>query len=360
MATLFINGKFFAQRITGVQRYAREMLRCMDELWTSSRAPVLLVPGGVSVPAFQRIEVETLGAVGVPLLAWEQALLPWRARGGLLLNLAGSAPAFVGRRLVTAHDAAVFDWPSAYTPAFRSWYRWLFRRVSRQDEFLATVSSFSRDRLVAALQTRPERLLVLPGSGDHFLDIQPDSSVLARLRLENGRFWLAVATRNPTKRLDLLLTAWFQHAEPSQRLPLVLVGGSNSSVFEEDGWARPTEHGVIDTGVVNDAELKALLCAATALVLPSVYEGFGLTALEAMTCGCPVIAAKAAALPEVVGDAAFWVPADDVAALGAALVQLARDDGSRQRLSEAGHARARLFSWRTSALRLMRHLGCIP
>ncbi len=361
MDTLFINGKFCAQRTTGVQRFAAEVVRAIDEQWHQGPAPVLLTPRDAVVPALRHVRVEPVGPAGLPLHLWEQVVLPWRARSGRLLNLSGSAPAWARGRIATLHDAAVFDHPEAYTRRFRVWYRWLFRRCARRDDTVLTVSAFSQQRLAQALGVAPGRFDVIPGAGDHLAREQPDERVLARLGVAPGRFALCVASANPTKGLDLLLDAWGRSGLAAAGARLVLVGGQHGAVFR----SAPHEElpqGVNHAGACSDAELAALLRAALLLVVPSRYEGFGLPMLEAMGVGCPVVAARAGALPEVGGEAAMWVPADDAPALAEALAGVWGDPVQQQWLREAGRARAAQFGWAASAQRLLQRLDrpCPP
>lgn len=359
MSRFFINGKFCAQRVTGVQRFAGELVRALDAEWPSQPAPVLLVPRGATMPALARIRVEPAGPVGLPLHLWEQVVLPWRAREGYLLNLAGSAPAVSRDRIATLHDAAVFDHPEAYTWAFRWWYRWLFARVARRDAAVLTVSRFSRDRLARVLGVEPDRFDVIPGAGEHLARVAPDDRLRMRLGLEVGRYWLCVSSVNPTKGLDVLLAAWSSSGLADLGARLVLVGGTNPRVFR-GGPAQRMPAGVVHAGACSDAELVALLRSAFAQVVPSRYEGFGLPLLEAMALGCPVVATRAAALPEVGGDAAVWVIPDDASALADTMAGLWAAPERLAALREAGQRRSRQFGWTASARLLLRRLDSLP
>jgi glycosyltransferase involved in cell wall biosynthesis len=126
-------------------------------------------------------------------------------------------------------------------------------------------------------------------------------------------------------------------------------------VFRQDG-APPSAH-VKPLGRVSDAELRALYESALCLVFPSRYEGFGLPPVEAMWCGCPVIASRAGAVPEVCGDAALWFDAAHPESLGDAISCLADDTSLREKIIAAGRDRTALFSWEQAARRLV---GFLP
>lgn len=369
MRTLFINGKFTVQRMTGVQRVAHELTLALDRLLLDSslhcvllcppvpaaqRSPAAGAPRAQAVLPLQHIKQRSVGLQGMPLHAWEQLVLPWHARKGLLLNLAGTAPYMARGQAAIVHDAAVFDHPEAYTDSFVRWYRCLFQRLGRRAESLMTVSGFSRQRLAASLNLDPSQLGLVQPASDHFRAIRPELGIVKVLGLVGRPFLLAVGSDNPTKNLQRLLQAHaaVPHAE---RVPLVLVGGRNDRVFARSAESGDTP-GVLFTGTLDDAALKALYLHATALVFPSVYEGCGLPPLEAMACGCPVAAAEAASIPEVCGDAALYFDPHSVPDITRALRRIGDDADLRLRLSLRGAELVGKHSWAEAAAQLQGHL----
>ena len=352
MTEIFLNGKFTRQRMTGVQRVAREITAALDRRLAGGQSTprcTLLLPPGAQAPALDCLRSRVVAGPH-NLQLWEQVTLPLAARGGILLNLSGAAPAFLaGRQACVLHDAAVFDHPEAYSPAFVRWYRWLFRHHARRRTTLITVSAFSRERLAAALGVPPSRFAVIPLGADHLDRCAPDPAVLTGHGLLERPFLLAVGSANPTKNLAALIRVWRHLRRSDARL--VIAGGANARVFAVGGL--PEASGVIALGPIDDATLKALYGAAAGLVFPSLYEGFGLPPLEAMACGCAVACSDAASLPEVCGDAALSFDPHDDAAMAAAMCTLLDDGAARERLRVLGRVRAGRFRWDAAGNRLL-------
>jgi glycosyltransferase involved in cell wall biosynthesis len=345
-----VNGRFLGQQVTGVQRFAGEITRALDAMAAEGLLPGarLLRPAGGAPSPFPHLRDEAFGRLRGQ--GWEQLELPARARGSMLVNLGNAAPLLAGgRQAVVIHDAGAFDTPESYSLAFRSWYRGLHRALPRVGARLLTVSEFSRGRIARHLGIAPERIGVVFEGGEHILREPADRAVLARHGLEPGRFALVVGTRAAHKGLAALGAA--QALLGARGLVLAVAGAADPNVFRNAG--DPGGQAVVPLGRVTDAELRALYESALCLIFPSRYEGFGLPPLEAMACGCPVVAAHAAAVPEVCGDAALWFDNDGPRRLPDALGRLLEEAGLRERLRAAGLARAAGLSWRAAAERLV-------
>lgn len=188
------------------------------------------------------------------------------------------------------------------------------------------------------------RIRVVPLAHDSSIFHPIDRNVVDTIRkcyALGENFFIAVGSGDPRKNMGIIPLA-LQAARLN--IPLVVVGWS--------GWTqkRTCQCRVIPLGYVPNEDLAGLYSGATALIYPSLYEGFGLPILEAMACGCPVICSRAASIPEVAGDAAVYLDdPKDWEGLGKLLQQVASDKPLRERLSHKGLARAALFSWEKTA-----------
>ncbi|MCU0889092.1 MAG: glycosyltransferase family 4 protein [Rubritepida sp.] len=344
-----LNGRFLTQPLTGVQRYAREITSALDALTARGEAPALTLcapPGAAGLEGFAHLAPRAIGTRGGQF--WEQWTLP-RAAEGLVLSLGNTGPLLAGaRQAVVIHDAGVFDTPESYGWKFRLWYRLLQRGLVARGARILSVSEFSAGRIAHHLGLPRAAIGVTLEGGEHILRAPADAAVLGRHGLTPGRYALAVGTGAAHKNLAALEAA--QGALGAAGIGLAVVGAKDAKVFRTDGSATG---GVTALGRVSDAELRALYEHAFCLVFPSRYEGFGLPPVEAMWCGCPVVAARAGAVPEVCGEAALWFDAEDPATLATALAALAANPSRRAALAAAGRARAEHFSWEAAARRLL-------
>jgi glycosyltransferase involved in cell wall biosynthesis len=169
-------------------------------------------------------------------------------------------------------------------------------------------------------------------------------------------FILFVSTIEPRKNLPTLLQAYRELRDKYKRDELLVLAGSKGwlweEVYETVSRLKLEEH-VAFLGRVPSADLLFLYNAARLLVHPSFYEGFGLTPLEAMTCGTPVIVSNTAALPEVVGDAGLMINPHDVEGLTVAMWRVLTEEELRQDLIAKGLKRAENFSWLNTAERTL-------
>lgn len=339
----------------GISRYARhlaqalarqvspETLTLIPHRWES--AP-LEIPGArcyrAWTPPHHRLERYALGAEIFPL------------RLDLFHATDFIPPAWGARRFViTVHDLNFLHYPQYLTADARRYYNaQIAWAVARADAILADSHATRRD-LECLLHVPPEQVTVAHLAADAVfrpLDAAAVASVLRRYGLEPG-YLLFVGTWEPRKNLPGLLEALAHlHAEGEPRH--LVIAGRPGWLYDEvfarvqslrlAPWVHFIERVPLEA-------LVALYNGALLLAMPSFYEGFGLPALESMQCGTPVVVADRASLPEVVGEAGLCVDPEDVAALASACRQLAEDAALRQRLSSAGLARARQFTWAATA-----------
>lgn len=339
-----INGRFLSQAITGVQRYAHEMLTALDGLLSAGaieRLPVTVLtpPGAIPVPDWVSLRVQPVGRSTGHM--WEQMELPQHARGTLLFTPCGGAPILHRDHVITIHDAGPFTTPEAYQPGYRTYYKGLQRMLGRRARHVITVSDFSRRELIEHLKIPCSRITRTWLSGEHVLRYARKPDTLLKHGLSHSPYILAVGSSNPNKNLRRLAEAVEQIT--NRDVLLAIAGGSNAAIFGDAGIAATR---VKQLGFVGDSELRTLYENAACFIFPSTYEGFGMPPLEALMLECPVVASRAASMPEVLGEAVTYCdpysPADMAAQIDRVL---AGDHPDRN----AAREHASRYSWERCA-----------
>jgi glycosyltransferase involved in cell wall biosynthesis len=340
---MMINGRYLAAPPRGVQRVAGAMVHQLDcDLSDDELDDWRLVrPAGARPAGTTRLRETVLAPGGGTL--WEQTVLPARAGEATILGFCNSAPLAHARNIVMIHDAQVFTSPQSYSRAFRLWYKLLLPQLPRNGAKVITGSEHARLQLAAYGVGRAEDISVIYHGGDHILSIPPDYETFQSLDID-GAFILALSSVQAHKNIKVLLEAKADAA--LKGVPLVLAGGAGARAFAEAGLKVPEE--IVFAGPVSDGQLSGLMRKATALAFPSLTEGFGLPPLEAMYLGCPVVVSRGGGLPEVCGDAAVYVEAQDPAAWAESLASLAADPAMRAALIAKGHRQAEKFTWARS------------
>ena len=262
------------------------------------------------------------------------------------------------RNVVTIHDVTPLTHAETHSADNIATSRLLFDYARRHADRVLANSEFTKSDIVEHLQVPADRVDVTPLAARlgtrRVTDPAELLPALARFDLRDVPFVLYSGTLEARKNLKRLLDAFAQvTAEPGLRHHrLVLAGGSRGD-YGQELQTHAQELGlaerVLFTGYVSGDEMNALMSACAVFAYVSEYEGFGMPALEAMTCGAPVVVSGASSLPEVVGNAGLQAPPGDVKAIGAALYTLLTDCDENARQRSLSAARAREFSWERTA-----------
>lgn len=277
-----------------------------------------------------RNKLRSAANVGLDL-AWTKELLPSAAARAKADVLHHPLPAWSPTpipQVVTVHDAAFARHPEDFDPVWRRFALRSHRAAVKHAAAIVAVSETTARDAIGWLRAPAERVLVAPHGPGQELVVDERGA---------GEHWLYVGDDEPRKNVDGLLAAHARYQELGGRIPLVLAGAAA---------ARAEGAGIRGVPHPDAATLAQLHAKAMALVHPSKDEGFGLTVLEAMSVGTPVIAARNAAIEELAGEAALIV---DDWALAEAMQRVERDQPFQQMMGLAGRERAASFSWQRSA-----------
>ena len=348
---IHFNGKFYGGGLNGVHRVADRLIRECDarlaELPEAQRPPAcVLTPESADwVPDLTVIERRSFPVTGQ---LWEQAVLPVRARGGVLVNLANLAPVAHRRKITMIHDAQFLFGDCGYPWRQRVGYRWLAPLIGRTSRTVLTVSDFSRRMLDTFAIADAAKVRVIHNGADHIIEAAENPALRQRLGLVPNGYAVIFGSPKRYKNVETAFAAFADGALAPLRLVVV---GPDRAAHEAVGIHPPAD--AIFAGRPDDGELRGLLASALVTLFPSRTEGFGLPPLEAMLCGCPVIAAPAGAIPEACGNAALYAGTDSPAEWRAAIKALRDDPVLRGRMIAQGYRRASGFTWSRAGAELM-------
>lgn len=270
--------------------------------------------------------------------------------------------------VVFIHDVIPERFPELTHPTTTSQLFWLAKSklARRQADGLVTVSAYSKNAIVETFGLSPERIYVVGEASDPIFRVLENPQMnpaLAQIGiLKSDRVIAYVGGFGPHKNLDMLISTFAQLTEQDEfsNVRLVMVGEYKQETFYST-WTDLSakienlklSHRVVFTGFLPDEELVSLLNTATVLVLPSLMEGFGLPAVEASACGCPVIATNASPLPALLGEAGIYFDPNSQDELEAALTLVLQSESTRLQMRQAGLQAIKKLTWETAAIQLI-------
>lgn len=345
---VIINGRFAAQAQTGVQRYAFESVRAMDALLAERAELAHLFDVQIALPDHGFVEgLEKITPVRVGGAAnhlWEQFWLLRAAKDAILLNLNYSGPLLKRDQIVTIHDATVCVFPESFSRMYRWLHLTMVAVLKQRAAQVMTVSNFSKFELRQHFNITDA--VVGTEGWQHSAARGDSAAVLTKYGLVAGQYLFAAGSIKPNKNFSIIGKALrLLHDYP---IKFAIAGAHDISIFAQDDLAGGDTR-IQMLGYVPEEDLPHLYRNAAWFVFPSLYEGFGLPAIEAMANGCPIIAADAASIPEVCGDAALYIDPHRPESLADVLTRIIQEPDLRDKMREKIPARLALFSWRRNA-----------
>ena len=279
MKKIIINGRFLTQRITGVQRYAREICAELDKLVKPDEIIMAVPPETTNIPEYKNIKVVKVGMFHNRL--WEHISFPLYVLGqkAISLNLCNVAP-LLSPGIVCIHDMKIKATPQFFSTKFLLWYRLLFFNATKRAKKIITVSNFSKSEIIKYYGVDEDKIVVAPNGWQHFARVNYDENALSKYGLVKDSYYFAMSSLEPNKNFK-----WIAEQAVKNSNELYVVAGSiNDKVFSEGlGFKCPDNMKLI--GYVSDEEAKTLMRDCNAFLFPSIYEGFGIPPLEAMSAG---------------------------------------------------------------------------
>lgn len=297
-----INGRFLSRRVTGVERYALEMIKELDKI-CSKNSVILLIPSNAKTDLkLENIEVKELNFLSG--IIWEHITLSLYCliHEYLVLNFCNTAP-LLNPGIVVMHDAKFMVHPEFFSLKFKLWYNLLFSNQARRCKKIITVSNFSKHEIEKYLNVKKERIVVIYSAWQHFSQVSFDDNALEKYKLKTQQYYFCLSSLEPNKNFK-----WI--AEVARKTPdslFVVAGSINEKVFSHGlGFECPPNMKLI--GYVSDEESKTLMRDCKAFLFPTIYEGFGLPPLEALSAGCKnIVVSDTEVMHEIYGNFPVYI-----------------------------------------------------
>lgn len=296
-----VNGRFFTRKITGVDRFAREILCELDKLVQQGDIEILVPKGTKELPEYKNIKITYFGSMHGIL--WEQIMLPLYAYfcKMVIINLCNTAPV-VKPDMICIHDMQIRANPDFYTKVFVLWYRFLFAATICRAKIIFTVSNFSKKEILKYYHAKEGKIVILYDAWQHMLRIKADNRILDRYpALKDKEYFFAMSSMAKNKNFKWIA----ETAKLNTDCIFAVAGNVNAKVF---GNVELEEiPNVIKLGYVTDEEAKALMKHCRAFLFPTFYEGFGMPPLEALSCGAGVAVSDTVCMREIYGDTPTYI-----------------------------------------------------
>ncbi|MFH1486891.1 MAG: glycosyltransferase family 1 protein [Chloroflexota bacterium] len=292
---------------------------------------------------------------------WTHARLSWemlRHAPDVLFVPAHVLPVIHPKRsVVTIHDLGYLRYPGAHPFRQRLYLKLSTAHNARAATRIIAISENTKRDIVHYLKTDPDRIRVIPlAASEEFrpdIDLKEVATLLHRYSIDR-EYILYVGPLHARKNVLRLIDALALLKTEKGAQPRLVIAGKKGWIPKEVmRHIAPVADSITLTGFISPQELPLFYAGASAFVMPSLFEGFGLPVLEAMACGTPVIAARSSSLPEVAGDAALMVDPESVRDIADAIERLAGDKELQRELRQKGLARAKQFSWQRTAAETM-------
>jgi glycosyltransferase involved in cell wall biosynthesis len=259
--------------------------------------------------------------------------------------------------IVTIHDVSSFTYAESYPLARRYYYQWLILNAIRKADLLITVSESTKSDLIKLFHVPVHKIRVIYNGVNENLRpirIQTELDKIKQKYNLPDEYIFSLGVLEPKKNIERLILAYIELKKSHIDLPKLVVGGSrkygwkNSRVFQLIKTHK-LEQEVLFTDFIPYDDLPAVYSLARAFIFPSIYEGFGLPAVEAMACGTPVITSNVSSLPEIAGGAAILVNPFNVDEIANAILDVLKNDSKRTEMIDKGFENVKRFDWEKSA-----------
>ena len=308
MKQILINGYFLCRTLTGVERYAYEITRRLDDMIQPGEIAIIIPTDMENVPQYQNLTIirykKKIQHILWQMLTLQSFLITHKQYtildfGNTCLPLAPG--------IVFLHDIYCEFFPEDFSifrdKLIRIYNKWQYRLIAKEAKRIVTVSEFSKNQIAQTYHINPDRISVIYSSWNHFRTIKSDYSIFNECPvLTERQFYFSLGSFSKRKNIKWIVEYAIKNPDS-----FFALSGTDLPTTQDREFNSVSPQNIVLLGYLDDGKAKALMEKCKAFILPSYYEGFGLTPLEALSCGAKVIVARAASLPEIYGNAAHYI-----------------------------------------------------
>ena len=298
-----INGKFYSQNITGVQRFAREIIMELDNLVDDNcEIEVAICKDCINIPLLKKIKTVIIGPFKGGVM-WEQFNLPLyvRSQNAVCINLCNSMPIF-SKNITVLHDVSFKVNPQFYARKINLWTNFVVLSCIYRLRKIITVSNFSKSEIISNYQINENQIEVIYNGWQHYKRIEYAENCLKKYGLEKGNFYFAMSSLTKNKNFKWIA----ENAKKNPNITYAVSGSINKRVFS-DAFDFEVPSNMKFLGYVSDEEAKTLMRDCKAFLFPTFYEGFGIPPLEALSVGAKIVVSDASCMREIYGETAYYI-----------------------------------------------------
>jgi glycosyltransferase involved in cell wall biosynthesis len=304
---VIINGDFLCNNLTGIERFAYEITKKIDLLSKKNEIGIVVPQNARIAPDYKNILIISYKKNITSFPRWQQLIFPGilKKYNAIPLDYGNSCSLF--RPGITfLHDIYCeifsndFKTPREIFECF--YFRIMYRIIALRAKKIITVSNFSKNQISKKFKIKKNHIEVIYSSWDHFKKITPDYSVFNDFSELSNPYYFSLGSLSKRKNIK-----WIVEYASKNPHTFFAISGTHLPTVQVNGLREGNFSNIILLGYLDDRKVKALMEKCRAFILPSYYEGFGLTPLEALSCGAQIIVSRAASLPEIYGDAAHYI-----------------------------------------------------
>ena len=303
-----INGYFHCRRLTGIERYAFEITKRLDTLIKPGEISIIVPANAKDIPNYNNISIIRYGKT-IRHIFWQMLTLQFflLTNKQYIIVEFGNTALPLAPGIVFLHDIYCEYFPKDFSnikeKIIRNYNRWQYRLIAKKSKKIITVSNFTKEQIIKSLNINADKISIIYSSWEHFRHIIADYSILnEHPSLTKNNFYFSLGSLSKRKNIKWIIE--YAHKNPDI---IFAISGVSLVTVKADELNNTIPKNIILLGYLSDSKVKALMENCKAFILPSYYEGFGLTPLEALSCGAKIIISTAASLPEIYGNTAHYI-----------------------------------------------------